>query len=137
MDNGAMCGLSRVADVRTVRHSRSARYRRAVYGEPIKDRDPRAYIVDLAMTQVVDGDFVKVMSWYDNECGYSSQLVREAVRIASEMEHRQIARESWATHIDTPIEVTYCAVIGMMTHVLEQPPARQPRLPGRREETKW
>ncbi|MGI6271921.1 MAG: hypothetical protein ACOYLD_06155 [Anaerohalosphaeraceae bacterium] len=29
-------------------------------------RDPRASIVDLEMTQVVDGDLVKVMSWYDN-----------------------------------------------------------------------
>ena len=37
------------------------------------------------MTQVVDGDLVKVMSWYDNEWGYSSQLVREASRIAREM----------------------------------------------------
>ena len=39
-------------------------------------------MVDLGMTQVVDGDLVKVMSWYDNEWGYSSQLVREASRIA-------------------------------------------------------
>ena len=38
--------------------------------------------IDLGMTQVVDGDLVKVMSWYDNEWGYSSQLVREALRIA-------------------------------------------------------
>jgi glyceraldehyde 3-phosphate dehydrogenase len=38
--------------------------------------------VDLGMTQVVDGDLIKVMSWYDNEWGYSSQLVREALRIA-------------------------------------------------------
>ncbi len=45
-------------------------------------KDPRASIVDLAMTLVVDGDLVKVMSWYDNEWGYSNQLVREAVRIA-------------------------------------------------------
>jgi glyceraldehyde 3-phosphate dehydrogenase len=44
-------------------------------------KDPRASIVDLGMTQVVDGDLLKVMSWYDNEWGYSSQLVREAVRI--------------------------------------------------------
>ena len=34
------------------------------------------------MTQVVDGDLLKVMSWYDTEWGYWSQLVREAVRIA-------------------------------------------------------
>ena len=50
-------------------------------------KDPRASIIDLGMTQVVDGDLVKVMSWYDNEWGYSSQLVREAVRIAKEREH--------------------------------------------------
>lgn len=45
-------------------------------------KDPRASIVDLGMTQVVDGDLVKVLSWYDNEWGYANQLVREAVRIA-------------------------------------------------------
>jgi len=44
-------------------------------------RDSRASVIDLGMTQVVDGDLVKVMSWYDNEWGYSSQLVREALRI--------------------------------------------------------
>ena len=43
-------------------------------------QDPRASIVDTSMTQVVDGDLVKVMSWYDNEWGYSAQMVREAVR---------------------------------------------------------
>ena len=45
-------------------------------------RDPRASIVDLDLTQVVDGNLVKVMSWYDNEWGYTSQMIREAVRIA-------------------------------------------------------
>ena len=40
------------------------------------------------MSQVVDGDLVKVMSWCDNEWGYSSQLVREASRIATEMGRR-------------------------------------------------
>ena len=40
--------------------------------------DPRASNVDLAMTMVVDGDLVKVMSWYDNEWGYANQMVREA-----------------------------------------------------------
>jgi glyceraldehyde 3-phosphate dehydrogenase len=44
--------------------------------------DSRASIVDLKMTQVVDGDLVKVMSWYDNEWGYAHQLIREAVAIA-------------------------------------------------------
>jgi glyceraldehyde 3-phosphate dehydrogenase len=49
-------------------------------------KDSRASIVDLGLTQVVDGDLVKVMSWYDNEWGYSSQIVREALRIANVME---------------------------------------------------
>lgn len=44
--------------------------------------DSRASIVDLSMTQVVDGDLLKIMSWYDNEWGYSAQMVREAVRMA-------------------------------------------------------
>jgi glyceraldehyde 3-phosphate dehydrogenase len=45
-------------------------------------QDPRASIVDLGLTQVVDGNLVKVMSWYDNEWGYTSQMIKEAVRIA-------------------------------------------------------
>jgi glyceraldehyde 3-phosphate dehydrogenase len=49
-------------------------------------KDSRASVVDLGMTQVVDGDLIKVMSWYDNEWGYSNQLVREALRIASQTE---------------------------------------------------
>jgi glyceraldehyde 3-phosphate dehydrogenase len=45
--------------------------------------DPRASIVDLELTKVVDGDLVKVMSWYDNEWGYANQMVREAVSATS------------------------------------------------------
>jgi glyceraldehyde 3-phosphate dehydrogenase len=45
-------------------------------------KDPRASIVDLKMTRVIDGDLVKVLSWYDNEWGYSSQMVRVAVAVA-------------------------------------------------------
>lgn len=44
-------------------------------------KDPRASIVDLEMTQVVGGNLVKIMSWYDNEWGYASQMVREACEI--------------------------------------------------------
>jgi glyceraldehyde 3-phosphate dehydrogenase len=43
--------------------------------------DPRASVVDLELTKVVDGDLVKVMSWYDNEWGYANQMVREAVSV--------------------------------------------------------
>jgi glyceraldehyde 3-phosphate dehydrogenase len=44
-------------------------------------KDPRASIVDLNMTQVVAGNMVKIMSWYDNEWGYTQQMIREAVTI--------------------------------------------------------
>jgi glyceraldehyde 3-phosphate dehydrogenase len=45
-------------------------------------KDPRASIVDLSLTRVVDGDLVKVMSWYDNEWGYTHQMIRQALQIA-------------------------------------------------------
>ena len=35
-------------------------------------------VVDLSMTKVVDGDFVKVIAWYDNELGYSCRLIEMA-----------------------------------------------------------
>jgi len=66
--------------------SKSVRYRGivGVSDVPIVSsdiiQDHRASIVDLTMTQVVDGDLVKVMSWYDNEWGYANQMVREALR---------------------------------------------------------
>ncbi len=46
-------------------------------------KDPRASIVDLTMTKVIDGDLVKVMSWYDNEWGYTAQMLREAQRLVN------------------------------------------------------
>jgi glyceraldehyde 3-phosphate dehydrogenase len=36
-----------------------------------------ASIVDLKMTRVVDGDLVKIMTWYDNEWGFTNQMIRE------------------------------------------------------------
>jgi len=36
--------------------------------------NPNASIVDLQSTQVVDGNLVKVLTWYDNEMGYSFRL---------------------------------------------------------------
>ncbi len=41
--------------------------------------DPRASIVDAAMTRVVDGTLVKIMSWYDNEWGFANQMIRESL----------------------------------------------------------
>ena len=51
------------------------------------------------MTQVVDGDLVKVMSWYDNEWGYSNQLVREALRVATALDRPSIARAEQSTDV--------------------------------------
>jgi glyceraldehyde 3-phosphate dehydrogenase len=38
-------------------------------------RNAHSSIVDAAYTKVMDGDFVKVLAWYDNEWGYSSRCV--------------------------------------------------------------
>jgi len=50
-----------------------------VTNEPIVSIDlvgaPVSTTVDLALTKVVDGDLVKITSWYDNEWGYSNRLV--------------------------------------------------------------
>ncbi|HEX5429654.1 MAG TPA: type I glyceraldehyde-3-phosphate dehydrogenase [Patescibacteria group bacterium] len=53
--------------------------------EPIVSSDiignPHSAIVDLSLTQVVDGDMVKVIAWYDNEFGYSNRFVEQAILI--------------------------------------------------------
>lgn len=50
----------------------------AVTAEPLVSADLRgnhnAAIVDLNLTQVIDGDLIRVLAWYDNELGYSYQL---------------------------------------------------------------
>ena len=38
-------------------------------------------VFDLTQTQVVDGGLVRVLSWYDNEWGFSNRMVDTAVRI--------------------------------------------------------
>ena len=38
-------------------------------------RNPHSSIVDAPYTKVMDGDFVKVVAWYDNEWGYSTRCV--------------------------------------------------------------
>ncbi|OIO31261.1 type I glyceraldehyde-3-phosphate dehydrogenase [Candidatus Nomurabacteria bacterium CG1_02_43_90] len=39
-------------------------------------------IADLELTRVVDGNLVKVLSWYDNEMGYTNTLVKHVVEVA-------------------------------------------------------
>jgi glyceraldehyde 3-phosphate dehydrogenase len=43
-------------------------------------KDPRASIVQLDLTRVVGGNLVKVMSRYDNEWGFTSQMIQVAVQ---------------------------------------------------------
>jgi glyceraldehyde 3-phosphate dehydrogenase len=43
--------------------------------------NPASAIVDLSLTQVVDGNFVKVVAWYDNEFGYSNRLVEQVILV--------------------------------------------------------
>lgn len=51
--------------------------------EPLVSKDyngnPHSSIVDGLSTMVIDGNMVKVVSWYDNEWGYSSRVVDLAV----------------------------------------------------------
>ena len=47
--------------------------------------DPHSSIVDALSTKVIDGTFVKVIAWYDNEWGYSCRL-RDLVKLIARME---------------------------------------------------
>jgi glyceraldehyde 3-phosphate dehydrogenase len=58
-----------------------------VSDEPLVSIDfrgnPNSSIVDSAYTKVMDGDFLKVLSWYDNEWGYSCRCVDLVGMLAS------------------------------------------------------
>lgn len=60
----------------------------AVTDEPIVSSDiigrPESSIVDLSLTQVVDGDMVKVFAWYDNEFGYSNRLIEQVINVGKQ-----------------------------------------------------
>jgi glyceraldehyde 3-phosphate dehydrogenase len=68
-----------------VEASKTARFMgvMAVTDEPLVSSDfvanPNSAIVDLALTNVVGGNMVKVVAWYDNEFGYAHRLVEMAV----------------------------------------------------------
>jgi glyceraldehyde 3-phosphate dehydrogenase len=59
--------------------------------DPIVSTDiignPHSSIFDAGRTQVLGGNLVKVMSWYDNEWGYSNRVVDLAERLAEVMEN--------------------------------------------------
>jgi glyceraldehyde 3-phosphate dehydrogenase len=47
--------------------------------------DERSSIVDSELTAVMDGNMVKVVSWYDNEWGYSTRLTDLTAKIAKSL----------------------------------------------------
>ncbi len=57
----------------------------AASNEPLVSTDiigrSESSIVDLGLTQVVDGDLVKVFAWYDNEYGYSNRLIEQVINV--------------------------------------------------------
>ena len=61
------------------RHRRPRRASSQYTEDPIVSTDivdnPYSSIFDGALTAVIDGTLVKVVSWYDNEWGYSNRLV--------------------------------------------------------------
>ena len=46
------------------------------------NHDPRSSIFATDQTKVIDGDFVRVVSWYDNEWGFSNRMADTAVAMA-------------------------------------------------------
>jgi glyceraldehyde 3-phosphate dehydrogenase len=56
----------------------------AVTSEPIVSSDIKgrreSSIVDLELTNVIGGNMVKIISWYDNEFGYCNRLVEQVAK---------------------------------------------------------
>jgi glyceraldehyde 3-phosphate dehydrogenase len=95
--NVSVVDLAALVDKRTSGEEVNAAFRAAAAG-PLKGilavedaplvsidfrGNPNSSIVDAAYTKVMDGNFVKVLSWYDNEWGYSKRCVDLAAFIAS------------------------------------------------------
>jgi glyceraldehyde 3-phosphate dehydrogenase len=95
--NVSVVDLNAVLDKRTTGEEINAALREAAAG-PLKGilavsddelvsidfrGNPNSSIVDAPYTKVMDGDFAKVLSWYDNEWGYSSRCVDLLVRVVA------------------------------------------------------
>ena len=47
--------------------------------------DPHGAIFDAGMTRVIDGNLVKIISWYDNEWSYTAQYIRLTKLVADKL----------------------------------------------------
>jgi glyceraldehyde 3-phosphate dehydrogenase len=70
----------------------------AVTDEPIVSSDiigrSESSIVDLSLTQIVEGDLLKIFAWYDNEWGYSNRLVEQVINVGSSIQKSPEAKET-------------------------------------------
>jgi len=47
------------------------------------NHDPHSSSFDASQTKVMEGNFVRILSWYDNEWGFSNRMSDTAVLMAS------------------------------------------------------
>lgn len=61
----------------------------AVSDDPLVSSDiignSHSSIVDLTLTQVVGGNMLKIIAWYDNEYGYANRLVEETIMVGTRL----------------------------------------------------
>ena len=61
----------------------------AVTSDPIVSSDiigsSYSSIVDLSLTNVVGGNLVKIIAWYDNEWGYSNRLIEQVIEVGKNL----------------------------------------------------
>jgi len=78
----------------------------AVTRDPIVSSDIignyHSAIADLSLTQVVGGNMVKVIAWYDNEFGYSNRLIEEVILLGKQAQNIGSSQPSQATQSETP-----------------------------------
>ena len=72
-------------------------------------KDPHSSIFDSGQTIVMEGSFVKVFSWYDNEWGYSNRVVELAAKVLEREPRRRLTLSergsfSKASVRDAPVE---------------------------------
>ena len=87
--NVSVVDLAAIVDKKTSKEEVNAAFKAAANGAmkgileyveaPLVSIDfrgnPHSSIIDAPYTNVMDGDFVKILAWYDNEWGYSSRCV--------------------------------------------------------------